>query len=98
MNTSDYRVGDVSASILFLSLIARFISRFSTYNGLALSAFGDVVIKHVFVDSRLAFRNFQERFIESFTRKIITSMPSLTDVFFERKIVAGSRIVVTIGL
>ena len=97
MNAGDDRVRNIRASILFLDLVSGFISGFSANDGLALSAFGDIVVKHVLVGSRLAFRNFQDRFIKGFARKVITSMSSFTDVFFERKVVSSSSVIVPVG-
>ena len=51
VDTGDNRVGNVRASVLLLDSVSRFVSGFSADNGLALCAFGDIVVQHVFLGS-----------------------------------------------
>jgi hypothetical protein len=51
VDTGDNRVGNVRASVFLLDSVSRFVSGFSADNSLALCAFSDVVVQHVFLGS-----------------------------------------------
>lgn len=98
MDTGHHRIGDISAPILFLYFIPRLFSRFSTTSCITLCTFGEKVIYHVLGPRKFSLVDLNERLIKGFARCIVTSMSSVTDILFEREVVASSSAIVPIGL